>query len=136
MVERITSRRSSFVHGNVGGRISLGLGLRGCERDARLIRPRTGLRWARSTDADGEGDVRENPDRKICTASLDKLPLIDGFVCHVFILDPNGLDRNLKAVVVVTTAPLKPTRATYVLNQVCNPCFNRSQELSHFRSQN
>ena len=28
-------------------------------RVARPTRPRTGLRWARSTEADGEGDVRE-----------------------------------------------------------------------------
>ena len=27
-------------------------------------RPRTGLRWARSTEADGEGDVREARDTK------------------------------------------------------------------------
>ena len=39
-----------------------------------------GLRWARSTDADGEGDVRGLPGHGICTGPLDFATLIDGFV--------------------------------------------------------
>ena len=39
-----------------------------------------GLRWARSTDADGEGDVRELSTQILCTGPLDFPPLIDGFV--------------------------------------------------------
>src|SRR3954451_13954156 len=39
-----------------------------------------GLRWARSTDADGEGDVRELSAQILCTGPLDFPPLIDGFV--------------------------------------------------------
>jgi hypothetical protein len=42
------------------------------------IRPRTGLRWARSTDADGEGDVREARATESAPTALDKGPLIDG----------------------------------------------------------
>jgi hypothetical protein len=49
-----------------------------CLRVAQPTRPRTGLRWARSTEAEAEGDVREARDTGICTASLDKSPLIDG----------------------------------------------------------
>src|SRR5271157_5804494 len=39
-------------------------GLRGCVAGCTLNRLRTGLRWARSTEADGEGDVREPCDTK------------------------------------------------------------------------
>jgi hypothetical protein len=39
-----------------------------------------GLRWARSTDADGEGDVRELSTQILCTGPLDFPTLIDGFV--------------------------------------------------------
>ncbi len=46
-------------------------------RAARPIRQRTGLRWARSTDADGEGDVREACDIKSAPVALDKGSLID-----------------------------------------------------------
>jgi hypothetical protein len=47
-------------------------------RVAQPIRPRTGLRWARSTEADGEGDVREARATKSAPVALDKGPLIDG----------------------------------------------------------
>jgi len=47
-------------------------------RVAQPPRPRTGLRWARSTEADGEGDVREACDTESAPAALDKGPLIDG----------------------------------------------------------
>jgi hypothetical protein len=46
-------------------------------RVARPIRPQAGQRWARSTEADGEGDVREARDTKSAPAALDKAPLID-----------------------------------------------------------
>jgi hypothetical protein len=39
-----------------------------------------GLRWARSTDAEGEGDVRELSTPFLCTSPLDIPSLIDGFV--------------------------------------------------------
>ena len=61
-----------------GEELSLGLGLKGCAAGCTTIRPRTGLRWARSTEADGEGDVRETRDTKLAPAALDKGPLIDG----------------------------------------------------------
>ena len=38
-----------------------------------------GLRWARSTDADGEGDVQGLSGHGICTGPLDFPLLIDGF---------------------------------------------------------
>ena len=78
-------------HGHVGiGSECVGRGLGGS-----LPRPRAqgmcagggtaccrgrGLRWARSTDADGEGDVRGLPGQILCTRPLDFPPLIDGFV--------------------------------------------------------
>src|SRR5262249_5005356 len=49
---------------------------RGCTNSSRG----RGLRWPRSTDADGEGDVRGLPGHGICTGPLDFPPLIDGFV--------------------------------------------------------
>jgi hypothetical protein len=61
-----------------GEELSLGLGLRGCAAGCTTIRPRTGLRWARSTEADGEGDVREAHNTESAPAALDKAPLIDG----------------------------------------------------------
>ena len=68
-----------FVHCRQRGeKLSLGLGLRGCVAGCTTNRPRTGLRWARSTEADGEGDVREARDTKSAPAALDKGPLIDG----------------------------------------------------------
>jgi hypothetical protein len=39
-----------------------------------------GLRWARSTDADGEGDVPKLSTNSLCTGPLDIASLIDGFV--------------------------------------------------------
>ena len=38
-----------------------------------------GLRWARSTDAEGEGDMRELSTKFLCTGPLDLRSLIDGF---------------------------------------------------------
>src|SRR4029077_2351353 len=58
----------------------LGLRLRGCVAGCTPGSRRTGLRWARSTEADGERGCAGSPLHKFCTASLDIGPLIDGFV--------------------------------------------------------
>src|SRR5690348_9509873 len=77
----ITSAIALVVGRAVGG-LSLGLGLRGCVAGVHDRSCGRGLRWARSTDADGEGDVRGLPGHGICTGLLDFATLIDGFVRH------------------------------------------------------
>jgi hypothetical protein len=47
-------------------------------RVAHQFVPGEGLRWARSTDADGDGDVREARATESAPTALDKGPLIDG----------------------------------------------------------
>src|SRR5208337_3840208 len=66
MVERITSRRSTLrtLPALRGGNSPSASGSEDVLRGARPDRPRIGLRWARSTEADGEGDVREPCDTK------------------------------------------------------------------------
>src|SRR5271166_2185886 len=80
MVERITSRsaNASYTAGIEGASSPSASGSEDVLRVARPPRPRTGLRWARSTEADGEGDVREACDTESAPAALDKGPLIDG----------------------------------------------------------
>jgi hypothetical protein len=63
-----------------GGAIFLGLGLRGGVAGCTPESSQAGLRWARSTAADGERGGAGPPPQKICTALLDNAPLIDGFV--------------------------------------------------------
>src|SRR5262245_42951986 len=71
-----------------GAERSLGLGLRGCVEGCMTIRPRTGLRWVRSTEADGEGDVWEARHTESAPAALDKGPLIDGCLGSPAIVSP------------------------------------------------
>src|SRR6476620_3612356 len=61
MVERITSRsaNASYTAGHEGGSSPSASGSEDVLRVVRPPRRRTGLKWARSTEADGEGDVRE-----------------------------------------------------------------------------
>jgi hypothetical protein len=67
------------------GVISLGLRLKGCaaKGTTRLWRR---LRWGRSTDAEGDGDVRPLWRRFPCTDRLDKRFFIDG----LFSARPSG----------------------------------------------
>src|SRR6516162_10580923 len=80
MVERITSRRLTLRTLPVSRRSNLPRPwaqrmCAGCTPGSR----RTGQRSARSTEADGERGCAGHPLHKICTASLDNGPLIDGF---------------------------------------------------------
>ena len=52
-----TSRRPQLANDGPGRAISLGLGLKGCVAEGTTSAG-CRLRWGRSTDAEGEGDVR------------------------------------------------------------------------------
>jgi hypothetical protein len=93
----------ALVVGRVGEGLSLGLGLRGCVAGVHARVCGRGLRWARSTDADGEGDVRGLPGHGICTGPLDFATLIDGFVSSA------GLD-----LVVTGTGALQSTEVLQI----------------------
>jgi hypothetical protein len=91
----LVPRGSNFVHTNAHWRVTDSRVPFGSEDVLRVVqptRPRTGLSWARPTDSDGEGDVREVERHKICTASLNAGPLIlAGFVQVAIRSAPRGL---------------------------------------------
>jgi hypothetical protein len=76
----VTDHVGHRARGRKGRGISLGLGLRGGVAGVHDRSCGRGLRWARSTDADGEGDVRGLPGHGICTGPLDFTTLIDASV--------------------------------------------------------
>ena len=75
----VTDHVGHRAGGRQGRGTSLGLGLRGCVAGVHDRSCGRGLRWAGSTDADGEGDVRGLPGHGIGTGPLDFATLIDGF---------------------------------------------------------
>jgi hypothetical protein len=95
------------------GRTSLGLGLRGRVVGVHDPGRGRGLRWARSTDADGEGDVRGLPGHKNCTGPLDFPTLIDGFVRRV-LAGPTGgwaaIPAGMGSFARFSTRPASPPR--------------------------
>jgi hypothetical protein len=62
------------------GELFLGLEFSGCVRECTFQSRVSGLRWARSTVVDGEGDVRELLIHVLRTSPLYFSTLIDGFV--------------------------------------------------------
>ncbi len=80
LTHHVTSVNASYTAGIERGSSPSASGSEDVLRGAHQNRRRTGLRWARSTEADGEGDVREPRDTKSAPPSLDNGPLIDGFV--------------------------------------------------------
>jgi hypothetical protein len=62
--EDFEPRIASYTTGREGGSSPSASGSEDVLRVAQPTRLRTGLRWARSTEADGEGDVREARDTK------------------------------------------------------------------------
>ena len=97
MVERITSRRlpSRNTAGQEGGDSPSASGSEDVLQVAHQIVPGEGLRWARSTDADGEGDVREACATKSAPAALTTALSIDAcsFVLEIEI-EPHDSRRQ------------------------------------------
>ena len=77
MVERITPRRLPLVPIPDGGGISLRLGLKGFAAEGTTVPP-VRLRWAGSTDAEGDGDVQQTSAAHSLHRRLDKTLTIDG----------------------------------------------------------
>jgi hypothetical protein len=73
----VTDHVGHRAGGRQGRGTSLGLGLRGGVAGVHDRGWGRGLRWARSSD--GEGEVRGLPGHGICTGPLDFATLIDGF---------------------------------------------------------
>src|SRR5262245_575011 len=82
-----------------------------CRECTNQLRGR-GLRWARSTDADGEGDVRGLSGHGSCTGPLDFPTLIDGF-CPFAIPRPTSVysDSRISPVSETRTSRILPSEA-------------------------